>query len=103
MGTIYHTIPTRDCFERLTKHEVKKMKYERNPSGYKVLYDPDPLGFNKGASITKEQHINMLEMNCYTPGTILKATDGKIWRVIQAVKNQELKRCPSEWIPTRPT
>jgi hypothetical protein len=103
MGTIYHTIPARDCFERLTKHEVKSLKYERNPAGYKVLYDPDPIaGFSKGATITKEQHIEMLRMNCYTPGTIIKGADGKIWRVIQHVKNQGLKRCPNAWIPTRP-
>ena len=58
---------------------------------YCIITDPDPIaGFSAGAMITKEEHKNMLRFNCYTPGTILRGSGGKLWCVAQGAVMQRL-------------
>jgi len=60
-------------------------------AGYCIITDPDPIaGFSAGAMITKEEHKNMLRFNCYTPGTILRGSEGKLWCVAQGAVMQRL-------------
>ena len=66
--------------------------YIRNPPGYRIVRDPDPIaGFSPGSSITREEHKNMLVYCSYTPGTILISAKGAWWEVVQTEKAQELK------------
>jgi hypothetical protein len=64
---------------------------KRGESIYTIIKDPDPIaGFSKGAQLTKEEHLCMLNMNSYTPGTILRSARGGLWKVIQNKISQEL-------------
>jgi hypothetical protein len=66
--------------------------YIREPPGYRVVRDPDPIaGFSPGSLITREEHKNMLVYCSYTAGTILIGPKGALWKVVQTERAQELR------------
>jgi hypothetical protein len=100
-GSLIRTTAARSMCPECREETIKERENIRNrrkrklkPCGYRVISDPDPIaGFSKDCSITIEEHKDMLQMNCYTPGTILKSTKGLLWEVVQTTTIQELRAC----------
>ncbi len=95
-----HPVLCKQC-----KHQ-RKLEYNRQynkirirrhgESCYTIINDPDPIaGFHAGAMLTKEEHLCMLKMCSYTPGTILLFQRGGKWIVCQTETIQKLKKCLS--------
>jgi len=97
-GSLVRTTAARSMCPECRAERTRELQHARwgkcksEPCGYHIIKDPDSIyGFSSGSIMTIAQHKNMLEMNCYTPGTILKSPKGLLWEVVQTTTVQELR------------
>lgn len=68
------------------KLRVSRAIRGRPDAAWVVVLDPDPIaGFSIGAQISWREHIEMLLMCTYTPGTVVEDVYGTRWLVYDTV------------------